>query len=168
MPRRPIRFWSKMEAMAIDASDRRLLRELQRDAGASDEGLAERLGMTASVVQARRAALRAAGIVQREVAIVDPAVLLPQVQMLALVGFACDERPLIAAFEQRMAADPAVLRCHRLTGEFEYALVIAARDAEQYAQWVRQALLADGNILRYSSFVIDATVKDEPQPPVAI
>lgn len=154
--------------MPIDASDRRLLRELQREAGASDEILAARLGMTPSVVQARRAALRAAGIVQREVAIIDPALLAPEIQVLALVGFARDDRSLIETFEQRMAIDPAVLRCHRLTGEYEYALLIRARDAEQYAQWVREALLADGNILHYSSFVIDATVKDEPQPPVAI
>lgn len=154
--------------MAIDASDRRLLRELQRDAGASDEILAARLGMTPSVVQARRAALRAAGIVQREVAIIDPALLAPEIQVLALVGFARDERSLIEAFEQRMATDPAVLRCHRLTGEYEYALVIRARDAERYAQWVREALLADGNILHYSGFVVDATVKDDVQAAVAI
>lgn len=153
--------------MPIDASDRRLLRELQRDAGASDEVLAQRLAMAPRDVRTRREALRAAGIVRREVAIVDQAVLSPQVQMLALVGFARDERQLIAAFEERMAADVAVLRCHRLTGEYEYALVIGAQDAEQYGQWVREALLADGNILHYSSFVIDATVKDEPQARVA-
>lgn len=156
-----------MEAMAVDASDRRLLRELQRDASASDEVLANRLGMSASAVQARRAALRATGIVQRDVAIVDPTVLLPRVQMLALVSFAHEDRALVAAFEQRIAADPFVLRCHRITGEFEYALVVAVRDADQYARWVRQSLLADGNILHYSSFTVDAAVKDEPQAPVA-
>jgi Lrp/AsnC family leucine-responsive transcriptional regulator len=157
-----------MEEMAIDASDRRLLRELQRDAAASDEVLAERLGMTPSVVRTRRAALRAAGVVLREVAIIDAALLAPEVQVLALVGFARDERSLIEAFERRMATDAAVLRCHRLTGEYEYALVIRTGDAEQYAQWVREALLADGNILHYSSFVIDATVKDDVQAAVAI
>lgn len=154
--------------MPIDASDRRLLRALQRDAGVADEVLAERLAMAPPEVRRRREALRAAGMVRREVAIVDPAVLSPQVQMLALVGFARDERQLIAAFEQRMAADPAVLRCQRLIGEYEYALVIGARDAEQYAQWVREALLDDGNILHYSSFVIAATVKDDPQAPVEL
>jgi len=155
-------------AMVLEPSDRKLLRELQRDAGVSDDELGRRLGLDPSDVRQRRDALRAAGVVRREVALLDPTLLSPEVLVLALVGFTRDDAAWLRTFEQRMAADLAVLRCHRLVGEYEYALVIRVRDAAEYAQWSRDVLLADGNILHYSSFVMDATVKDEPQPPLAI
>lgn len=152
-----------MWVMAIDAIDRKLLRELQRDAEASDEVLGQRLGLAPALVRTRRAALRARGAVIRQVAVVEATLLAPELQMLALVGFAHDDPRLAEAFERRMADDPAVLRCHPLTGEYEYALVVRVRDAAEYARWGQQALLSDRHLLHYSSFVMGPAVKDEWQ-----
>lgn len=149
--------------MAIDAIDRKLLRELQQDARVSDEALAQRLALAPDVVRARRAALRERGAILRDVAVVDPALFAPELRVLALVGFARESRQLTEAFQQRMAADPAVLQCHAVTGEYEYALIVRVRDAAEYAAWGQRTLLSDSNILHYSSFVLNATVKDVGQ-----
>ena len=154
--------------MAIDTVDRRLLRELQRDASLPDDVLADRLGLSPLAVRSRREALAAGGAIVRHVVVVDPALLDPGIRVLILVAFA-DESPALAqAFERRMAADPAVVQCHAITGEYEYALLVQADDAADFGRWGQQALLADGNILRYSSSVLTRQVKDEWPPLVPV
>jgi Lrp/AsnC family transcriptional regulator len=56
----------------LDPIDRRILRELQRDAGLSLKTLADRVAMSASSVWRRVQDLEAAGVITGRVTLVDP------------------------------------------------------------------------------------------------
>ncbi|HVL46275.1 MAG TPA: winged helix-turn-helix transcriptional regulator, partial [Acidovorax sp.] len=58
--------------MELDATDLRILRELQQDASLSNVALARRVHLSPSPCLARVRALEAAGLIRRYVALLDP------------------------------------------------------------------------------------------------
>ncbi|MHB8225706.1 Lrp/AsnC family transcriptional regulator, partial [Acidithiobacillus sp.] len=63
---------SKAPAIELDRYDRRILEELQRDGGLSNQRLAERIGLSPSPCLRRVQALEEAGIIRKRVALLDP------------------------------------------------------------------------------------------------
>ncbi len=61
--------------LEIDQIDRRILRELQRDAGIGVEALGERVGLSRNASWRRIRLMEEAGIIKARVALVDPAAL---------------------------------------------------------------------------------------------
>ena len=56
----------------MDATDRKLLDQLQRTSKVSIQTLTDTIGISTASVQRRMRSLREAGVIQREVAILDP------------------------------------------------------------------------------------------------
>jgi transcriptional regulator, AsnC family len=63
---------SKAPTIELDRYDRRILEELQRDGGLSNQRLAERIGLSPSPCLRRVQALEEAGIIRKRVALLDP------------------------------------------------------------------------------------------------
>jgi Lrp/AsnC family transcriptional regulator, leucine-responsive regulatory protein len=150
--------------MKLDARDRKLLRAMQRNARQTHAALGRKVHLSASSVRRRLEALRGQGAIRAEVALLDQAAFPPMVSILVLVAFARESTRVYAEFQRRMRADPSVLQCYSIAGEYDFALLAQAPDAAAFEKWSHKHLLADGNIKRYSSFVVWSTVKQELQP----
>jgi Lrp/AsnC family transcriptional regulator len=116
----------------LDRIDRKILRELMRDATLPVAQLAERVGLSQTPCWKRVQKLEAAGIITGRVAIVDPAAI-----GLGLTVFveieAADHTPQWRTGFVALVADyPEVLEVHRMAGDVDYLLKVVVSGIAAY------------------------------------
>lgn len=137
---RKIRDMALQPERSLDATDWRILRELQRDARLSYNELGRRVGLSAPAAGERVRKLEAAGIITGYGAQVDPAkVGLP---LLAMIQLRCDPGKCLLKTSK---ADefPEVLEMHKLSGSHCSLLKIAV-SSMQHLEAFNERLGAHG------------------------
>lgn len=118
--------------MVVDKLERKILHELQRDGRITTQGLAERVGLSASPCWRRVKELEAAGVIKRYTAVVDRfRVGLPTCMWLQ-VNLTRHQEGVVDAFERAIAARAEVVECYELAGDADYLLKVLAADIETY------------------------------------
>jgi Lrp/AsnC family leucine-responsive transcriptional regulator len=149
---------------ALDAIDRRMLHELQRDGRISVVALAERVGLSPTPCARRLARLEQSGVIARYAAILDPARIGLALQAFVLVSLASHAEETVAAFQRALAARPEVLAAYAVSGEMDYLLHVVAADMESFADFAMRDLLRMPGVRgTRSSFVLAAL-----KPPGAV
>src|SRR3954470_7443492 len=109
----------------IDAIDRRIVGELQRDASLSHAALAERVGASAASVWRRVRALEAAGVLGKAVRLADAETLGGAVNVLCQVRMTRQTVEARAEFEEFIQSREEIVECYAMSGEWDYLLRIA-------------------------------------------
>ncbi|EGJ08754.1 Lrp/AsnC family transcriptional regulator [Rubrivivax benzoatilyticus] len=138
-------------AVALDALDLRLLDLLQDDATLPMRTLAARVGSSPATCQRRIAAMRASGVLLRQVAIVDRQRVGRPLTAFVSVELDRQNDALLRQFEQRMAAEPAVQACYEVSGEFDFLLVVTAASMQEYHAFTRAAFASHHNVRNFKS-----------------
>jgi len=101
----------------LDRTDRRILAELQRDGGLSNQDLAERVGLSPSPCSRRVRQLEEAGIIERRVTLLDRKKL--GLTLTALIQISMDRHTpdRFETFESRIRQLPEVQECYLITGQ---------------------------------------------------
>ena len=155
-----------MEQYKLDATDRRILRELQRNGALRNDVLAERIALTAAPTLRRVRALEAAGVISRYAALLDPDRIGFGVRVKVDVRLASQGRSQIDAFSKAVTTMPEVIECMILFGEWDYVLTVVARDVEDYQRFIFDKLSKLPNIATYRSTLIMRVVKHTTVLPV--
>lgn len=112
---------------ALDATNRRILRELQADARLSLAEIGRRVGLSSPAVAERVARLESDGVIRGYHADIDP-------RALGLtLGVVLRIRPAprqLAAVAELARRTPEVVQCERTTGEDCYVMKAFVRDVE--------------------------------------
>ena len=141
--------------MELSESDRRILRELQQNAGQSLAALSERLGMAQSTIWRRVNDLEAAGAVTHRVALLDPAKVGVKLCILAQVTLEDHSEEAVEAFTRLVELHPEIQECHKVSGMADYVLKIRAADVEAYEAFQTRHLLRSPYVRSVqSSFVL--------------
>lgn len=151
-------------ALRLDDYDRRLLAAMQISTSRTLEELSRLIALSPSSVRRRLERLRRSGAIRAEIALLDPAVLEQGIRVLTLVSFAKEGASVYREFRKRIASEPRVLQCFSISGQYDFALLCAAKDPADYELWGERVLLSNPNIGRYDSFVVWSTVKELAQP----
>ena len=143
----------------LDAIDRNLLKELQCDASLNSEGLAERVGLSPSAVHRRVRRLEAEGVIERKIAVVDPAKV--GRDALFLVGLEVErERPELALqLRKWMRFEPSVQQVYYVTGSADYVLLVAVPDIARFDALMSELMAANPNVRRFTTNVVMSTIK---------
>jgi Lrp/AsnC family leucine-responsive transcriptional regulator len=128
-------------ATDLDAIDRRLLRELQRDGRASIVALAERVGLSATPCQRRLRRLEEAGIIAGYAAVLDAPRLGLGLMAFVQVSLASRSEETVEAFHAAIGRMPEVLAAWAMSGETDYLLQVVASDLEAYGEFATRRLL---------------------------
>ncbi|HYZ63642.1 MAG TPA: Lrp/AsnC family transcriptional regulator [Acetobacteraceae bacterium] len=112
----------------LDAIDRRILAELQRDGRMTNVELARRAEITAPPCLRRVRRLEEAGVIRGYHADTDPARLGWEIMFFAIVGLESQKEAVLSAFEQLVADWPEVRECHMIRGGGDFLLRLVARD----------------------------------------
>jgi Lrp/AsnC family leucine-responsive transcriptional regulator len=122
-------------SMEIDAIDNKILRILQTNGRISNQDLAARVGLSASPCLRRVKALEARGIVQRYVALLDPAAVALGLQAVVEVRLDRQTSDSVARFEKEILKYPQVLECYLMAGDWDYVLRVVARDLDDFREF---------------------------------
>ena len=141
----------------LDATDRRILRALQRDGRLTTIALAEEVGLSPTPCQRRVRRLEEAGVITRYAAVVDPTRIGLPLQAFVQVALSSHAEEVVAGFHKALAARPEVLAAYAMSGEMDYMLHVLAADFEAYAEFALKALLRMPGVKETrSSFVLTA------------
>ncbi|WP_397542899.1 Lrp/AsnC ligand binding domain-containing protein [Roseovarius salis] len=116
----------------IDEIDRRILSELQRDAGLPLDRLGERVGLSRNACWRRIKALEAAGIIRGRVVLLNPQKLGLGLTVFMQIKAAAHDADWLARFAAATRAMPEIQAVYRMTGELDYLLRARVADMADY------------------------------------
>lgn len=140
--------------MEITESDRIILRMLQRNARERLENIAFEADISVATVQRRVRALKAAGVIDNDVALLSPVALGFKMTFVILVELERERIDQLDSFRRKVRAEPQVQQCYYITGDADFALVALARDMEDYQALTHRLFFADGNVKRFRTSVV--------------
>lgn len=155
-----------MRAARLDATDWRILRELQADGRITNVDLARKVGISAPPCLRRVRALEEAGIVQGFTALLNDKVLGFDVTAFAMVGLHSQAEADLIAFEQLARSWPMVRDCYMLSGEIDFILRCVAPDLNTFQALIIDDLTAAPNVASVKTSLVIRASKHEPGAPL--
>ncbi|WP_186456944.1 Lrp/AsnC family transcriptional regulator [Sphingomonas suaedae] len=155
MPKFVIQERGRAVMSKLDAFDIRLLNLLQANALATADELAAHIPLSTSAVTRRVRRLRSAGWIAADVAVLAPKLTARRLRALVRVQVHdhAEERG-IAALRGRLAAEDAVQMILDVAGADDLAVLICARDMDDYNALAERLFQTDPAVRRYeTSFV---------------
>ncbi|CAI9120644.1 Lrp/AsnC family transcriptional regulator [Brytella acorum] len=126
------------EKVELDAIDRQIVDELQRDGRMTNVELARRTGISAPPCLRRVRRLETTGVIHGYHADVDAALLGWSLTLFALIGLESQKGAILEAFETEVAAWPEIRECHMIRGGGDFLVRLVARDAAHENMLTRQ------------------------------
>ncbi|MBR0894733.1 Lrp/AsnC family transcriptional regulator [Bradyrhizobium tropiciagri] len=150
---------SSAAGRTLDSFDRAILRIIQRDNKTPQRSIAEAVNLSAAAVQRRIAAMEAAGVIERNVAIVDTKTV--QMAITAIVEVRLtDERLHTVDMAKSLFRDaPEVQQCYYVTGGISFMLVIVSPDMAAYEATTRRLFAQNEAVASFRSLIALDRVK---------
>ncbi len=136
----------------LDELDRRILEHLQHDASITNQELAERVHASPPTCMRRVRRLVDSGIIQKQVAIVDPAKIANTLTALLEITLDVQSAESLQQFEQAVAQEDAILQCYRVSSGPDFVLIAQVVDMPAYHALVHRAFTAQANVRNVRTF----------------
>ncbi len=124
----------------LDSFDRAILALLQQDGRATNQDVADAIGLSPSPCLRRIRRLEADGLITRYVALLDADALGLSVTAFVRVRLDRQQDRVLEAFETAVAAFPEVMECYLMTGEADYQLRVLVPSLAAFEDFLRQKL----------------------------
>jgi DNA-binding Lrp family transcriptional regulator len=134
---------SEFGTAALDATDRRIVRELVGHARMSNRKLAERIGIAPSTALVRTQALLERGVIMGFSADIDLPAVGRSVQALIAVRLRTPDRAAIAEFAARTSRLPEVVATFHTAGAADYLFHLAVSNTVALRTWVFDNVTVD-------------------------
>ena len=125
----------------LDDFDRKLLRQLQRDASQSAGALGREIGMSQPATWRRIRRLQEAGVIKGRRLRLDAEALGFGVTVFLGVKLATKGRVSLEDFERAVSAIPEVQRVEHVLGMYDYRLRVVARDLPDFERVLRRRIM---------------------------
>ena len=150
----------------IDAFDLKILQIIQENNKITSEVLAKEVGLSSSACQRRINSMRKAGIIQKDISIIDRNFIGRKITIVVQVlsdkeGIEYDDE-----FKKTMLKAPEVMQCYYVTGDYDYVLIATFKDMVEYEIFTKKYFLENSNIKRFSSMVVMNRVKENLSIPL--
>ena len=151
----------------LDATDWKILRELQKDGRLANVVLAARVGLSPPPCLRRVRALERGGYIAGFRAVLDQAKLGFEVSLFAMVGLRSQAETELMAFEAQARLWPLVREAYAISGEADFLLKCVARDLPALQDFIIKDLTAAANVDSVKTTLILGVSKYEPGVPIA-
>ena len=132
-------------AVRIDATDRKILAALQRDASQSLDDIAREVGSSKTPVWNRIRKLREAGVIGQHTVVLDA--------------------DALAKFLKTLQDRPEVQEAHRLAGDIDYILKVRVENARAYDRFY-QALISEVRVHNVTALLSMEQIKSTTMLPL--
>ena len=145
----------------MDRIDLKLLDLMQRDASRTNVDLAETVGLSPSSCLRRVRRLKAAGVIERIVAILSPAKVGRGLRALVMVELERHGDHQMRRFLDRAVKEEAVAQAYAVTGSADVVLSLRLRDMEEYDALCGRLFREQTNVARFVTMMVIRTAKEE-------
>ncbi len=152
-------------SIRLDATDRKILAELQRDAGQSLDEIAKQVGSSKTPVWNRIRKMREAGIMGPQTVILDAEALGFEACFFVLIRTSEHEADWQAAFLKALRNRPEVQEAHRLAGDIDYILKVRVKNARAYDAFY-QALISEVKVHNVTALLSMEEIKSTTALPL--
>ena len=159
-----------MNEYSLDDIDLCLLDALQTDASRSNLALAQHCQVSPATALRRVQALRTRGLIERQVALLQPERLAQAVGhgLTALVEISLDRQGAehLDAFERFIVPQAEVQQCYRVSPGPDFLLVLAVRDMADYQAAAQRLFTQQANVRNVKAFFSVKRAKFAPAEPL--
>lgn len=151
--------------IALDSTDRRILRLLQQDGRLANSELAKQVGLSESACLRRVRQLEASGIVAGTVLLVDQGRAGRPGNIFVEITLDAQEEHALAEFETAVRRLPEVMECYLMSGDYDYLLRVIVADFADYERIHSSHLTRLPHVSRVkSSFTLRTVTKQTAVP----
>ncbi|MFZ7090524.1 Lrp/AsnC family transcriptional regulator [Primorskyibacter sp. 2E233] len=151
--------------MKIDEVDRKILREMQRDASQSLDEIARIVGSSKTPVWNRIRKMRDAGVIGQQTVLLDAEALGFEATFFVLIRTSEHEADWQAAFLKALRERPEVQEAHRLAGDIDYILKVRVKNARAYDVFY-QALISEVKVHNVTALLSMEEIKATTELPL--
>jgi len=137
--------------MILDRVDRAILAALQKDGRISNVALAEQVSLSESATLRRVKALEDAGLIDRYVALLNPAKAGFTTHVFVSITLHRQDQSDLLAFEEAVRQMPEVMECYLMTGVSDYLVRVVCKDAADFERLHSQHLTRLPGVARVQS-----------------
>jgi Lrp/AsnC family transcriptional regulator len=152
-------------AASIDETDRKILRELQRDSTPSLERLARKVGASKTAVWNRIQRLQRDGVILRQAAVLDPARVGLAETFFIAVRTNHHNAAWLERFSRTVQGMPEILEAHRLAGHTDYLLKVQVASTREFDECYNR-LVAEIDLFDVTSSLSMECLKNETALPI--
>ena len=145
----------------MDRIDRKLLNLMQRDASRTNVDLADEVGLSPSSCLRRTQRLQKSGVIDRIVAILNPAKAGRVIKALVAVELKLHGEQHMRRFLDIAITEEAVSHAYAVTGETDVVLMLRLRDMEEFDSLCERLFRDQTNVARFFTMMIIRTAKEE-------
>ncbi|AMU22126.1 Lrp/AsnC family transcriptional regulator [Mycobacteroides abscessus] len=135
----------------MDKLDRAIIDQLQNHGRLTNQELADRVGLTPAPCLRRVRRLEAEGVITGYTALVNPAALGRDFEVIIYADLVAKDLATVASFEERLVAMDEVAELRRMFGIPDYFIRVQTADLAAYEQWLSVKLMGDPAIARVDS-----------------
>ncbi|CPU45119.1 Putative transcriptional regulator%2C AsnC family [Mycobacteroides abscessus] len=135
----------------MDKLDRAIINQLQDHGRLTNQELADRVGLTPAPCLRRVRRLEAEGVITGYTALVNPAALGRDFEVIIYADLVAKDLATVASFEERLVAMDEVAELRRMFGIPDYFIRVQTADLAAYEQWLSVKLMGDPAIARVDS-----------------
>ena len=143
----------------MDDFDVKILNILQTDSRLTADALADRVGLSATACQRRVKKLRKTGVIAADIAVLSAEAVGQRLTVIVQVTLVTGGASNVDDFRRQMRKASEVQQCYYTTGEFDFLLIITARDMTDYEQLTRRIFFENKAVQRFTTTVVMDTVK---------
>lgn len=143
----------------LDEIDVLILDAVQRSNRVTSDQLADMVGLSPTACQRRLKRLRKEGVIEGDVSIVSPKAVGRPISMLVLVSLERERADIIDRFKRAIRSTSEIMIGLYITGDADFALLVTARDMEDYEQFTRRFFYENPDIKGFKTMVVMDRVK---------
>ncbi len=144
---------------SLDNFDLRLLELVQRNSRQTADVLSTHLGLSPAAVQKRLKRLRDTGVIEAEIALVNPRKIGRNMTIIVEVSMERENSGVLDSFKRRMRAEPLVQQCYYTTGEADFMLILVVQDIEEYQRFTQENFFGTPEVSRFKTSIVMDRVK---------
>lgn len=149
----------------MDRLDRKILRLLQEDSTLAVADIAKRVGLSTTPCWRRIQKLEEEGVIQRRVAILDPAKVNTRVNVFVSIRTNSHSMEWLKRFTEVIQEFPEVIEFYRMSGDVDYLLRVVVPDIAAYDAFYKR-LITRIEIRSVSSTFAMEQIKNTTQLPL--
>ncbi|MGN6364113.1 Lrp/AsnC family transcriptional regulator [Asticcacaulis taihuensis] len=149
---------------SLDEIDRKILRLLRADAHLTTQEVADKVGLSQTPCWSRIKRLEESGVIAGYVALLDPEKIGRPLSVIVEVNLDQHDDEKIETFSRHLAQLPEVTDAYLTTGEYDYVIIAAVENTEDYEGFLRKRLLKFPGIRHARSTFCRRRLKRDPSP----